>query len=61
MAGNDVPKILDLEGPLEARGEETAEGTDDGGEQGHAEGVQEEGISGHCFLQTKSLKQRKKN
>ena len=35
MAGDDVPKILDLEGSLETRGEEAAERSDDGGKQGH--------------------------
>ena len=55
MAGDDVPKILDLEGSLETRGEEAAERSDDGGKQGHAEGVQEEGVGRQGFLTKKYI------
>jgi hypothetical protein len=50
MSGYDVAKILNLEGSLEARGEETAERSDDGCKEGHAERVQEEGVECHCLL-----------
>ena len=44
MSRYNVSKVLDLEGPLEARGKETSKGTDDGGEERHPEGVEEEGV-----------------
>ena len=44
MSWYDVSKVLDLECPLEARGKETSKGTDDGGEERHPEGVEEEGV-----------------
>ena len=46
MSRYNVSKVLDLERPLEARGKETAKGTDDGGKEGHPKGVDEEGIDG---------------
>ena len=46
MPRDDVSEIFDLERPLEARGKETAKGTDDGGKEGHPKGVDEEGIDG---------------
>ena len=44
MSWYDVSEVLDLECPLEARGKETSKGTDDGGEERHPEGVEEEGV-----------------
>ena len=46
MSRYNVSEVLDLERPLEARGKETAKGTDDGGKEGHPKGVDEEGIDG---------------
>ena len=46
MSGDDVPEVLDLEGSLEARSEESPKRPDDGGEEGHPEGVQVEGEDG---------------
>ena len=40
MAGNAVPKILDLEAALEAAGEEAAKGRNDRREYGHHQGMQ---------------------
>ena len=45
-----IPKVLDLERSFEARGKETPKGTDDGGKEGHPEGVDEEGIDGQCLF-----------
>jgi len=39
MAGDGVAEILDFEGALEAGGEETAEGRDEGGEGAEDEDV----------------------
>ena len=50
MSWYDVSKVLDLECPLEARGKETSKGTDDGGEERHPEGVEEEGVDGQGLL-----------
>ena len=50
MSGDDVPKVLDLEGSLEARSEEATERPNDGGEEGHPEGVQVEGEDGEGCL-----------
>ena len=50
MSRYDVSKILDLEGPLEAGSEEASKGADDGGEEGHPESVEEEGIDGQGLL-----------
>ena len=44
MSRNDISKILDLEGPLEAGSKEASKGADDGGEEGHPEGMEEEGV-----------------
>lgn len=41
---------LDLERPLEAAGEEAAEGPHDGGEGGESDAVDLEGIETHCGL-----------
>ncbi len=50
MARNDVPEVLDLKRALEAGGEKSAKRPNDGGEQGHEQSVQEEGVEGHRFL-----------
>lgn len=46
VAGDGVAKVLDLEGALEARGEEAAKGGDERGKGGEVEGVQVEGRKG---------------
>ena len=46
MSRYNVSKVLDLERSFEARGKETAKGTDDGGKEGHPKGVDKEGING---------------
>ena len=55
MSGDNVSKVLDLEGALEAGGEEAAEGSDDGGKQGHEESVQQERVQGHGLLINQSV------
>ena len=50
MSRNDISKILDLEGPLEAGSKEASKGADDGGEEGHPEGMEEEGVDGQGLL-----------
>jgi len=50
MSRNDVPEVLDLKGAFEAGGEKSAERPNDGGEQGHEQSVQEEGVEGHRLL-----------
>lgn len=40
VSGDGVAKVFDLEGALEARGEEAAKGGDEGGEGGQDEGVE---------------------
>ena len=50
MSRNYVPEIFDLEGSLEAGGEESAERSDDGSEEWHEESVEEEGVECHRFL-----------
>ena len=51
VAGDDVAKVLDLEGPLEAGGEEAAEGADHAREDRHEESVDEERVDGQRGLQ----------
>ena len=50
VSRDDVPEILDLEGSLEAAREEATERSDDGGEEGHPEGVEVEGEDGEGGL-----------
>ena len=50
MAWNNVSKVLDLEGPLEARRKKPAEWSDDRGKQRHEQRVQEEWIQSQCLL-----------
>ena len=50
MSWNDISKILDLEGSLEARCKEASKGSDDRGKEGHPEGVEEEGVDGQGLL-----------
>ena len=50
MSRYDISKILDLECPLETRSKEATKGADDGGEEGHPEGVEEEGVDGQGLL-----------
>lgn len=46
MAGDRVAKVLNVEGAFETRGEEAAEGGDEGGEGGHGEDVELHGGDG---------------
>ena len=48
--GNIHLSHLNLEGALETAGKETPEGPDDAGEDGHEDGVDEEGVDGHRRL-----------
>ena len=50
MSWNDISKILDLEGSLEARCKEASKGSDDRGKEGHPEGMEEEGVDGQGLL-----------
>ena len=50
MSRYDISKILDLECPLETRSKEATKGADDGGEEGHPEGMEEEGVDGQGLL-----------
>ena len=50
VAGNDVPKVLDLEGSLEARGKEAAKWSNNGSKEGHEESVDEEGVDSDGLL-----------
>ena len=50
MARDDVTKVLDLERPLEPGCKEAAERSNDGGEEGEKEGVDEEGEEGYRLL-----------
>ena len=49
VAGDGVSEVLDLEGALEAAGEEATEGSDDGGEERHGDRVQHERVHAHCL------------
>lgn len=44
VAGNNVAKVLDLEGPLEATGKEAAKGANDGAEERQRKRMQDKGI-----------------
>ena len=46
MARDGLPKVLDLEGPLDARREEASEGRNQGGKDRKEEAVHDDGLHG---------------
>ena len=50
MARDDVTKVLNLKRSFKSGCKETAERSDDGGEERHEEAVDEEGVEGDSFL-----------
>ncbi len=56
VSGDDVAKVLDLEGPLEPASEEATERPDHRGEDGHEKCVEQERIDGYRLLHSQLKK-----